>query len=496
MIRQQVWRRRKRRDIPPNKRCIGHKWVFKKKKDGRYRARLCALGYSQIEGEDFTNTQSPVVNDISLRTVLVLSLIYNWVSEVVDITTAFLYGEMDVEVYMDVPEGIEEIEDGWNREEDVAELLRTIYGTKQAARQYWKYFITYMKSKGFKTSHVDPCLLIKKDENGTCIICVYVDDCLFIGDKKAVKAAKETVKSKFEVRELGAIDEYIGCNIKHLKNKRFKLEQPDMINKIEKQFGEDVQSMKPVETPMGPGIGIQRPTEEDKKLSKEEQTRYRSAVGMLLYLVKHSRPDLSNAVRELTKVMDGATKEHERLMRRVIKFVLQTPNRGLVMEPIITDKLMIEALSDSDYAGDKDNRRSITGYIIKLCNCVIAWKSKQQGGVCLSSSEAEYYAMSEAATEMIFVKNILEFLEEDVKMPMVLEADNQGAIFLANNTSSGSRTKHIDTRVHFVRDLVQAEDQTLQVKYVNTNDNGSDTFTKNTDNGTFWKHTSVYMIDE
>ena len=166
------------------------------------------------------------------------------------------------------------------------------------------------------------------------------------------------------------------------------------------------------------------------------------------------------------------------------------------MEPEQTDKIKIEAMSDSDFAGDKDNRRSITGYIVKVAGCIVAWKSKQQGGVCLSSSEAEYYAISEAAAELLFIKNILTFLEIDIETPMTLHADNQGAIYLANNASSGSRTKHIDTRVHFVRDLVQGDIQVLRIEYVNTDENQSDTYTKNTDNGTFWKHTSVYMADE
>ena len=422
-------------------------------------------------------------------------IINQWISEVMDITTAFLHGEMEEEVYMTVPEGLDLVEEGWDVNDDCVELMQTIYGTRQAARQYWKYFMAHMQQKGYKRTHADPCLLMKRDNNGTCIICVYVDDCLITGDKRAVEQAKLDIKSKFDVRELGPVDEYIGCNIKKIDDSKIKLEQPDMIKKIKKEFGKDVEHMRPSETPMGPGIAVQRPTEADELISKEDQTRYRSAVGMLLYLVKHSRPDLSNAVRELTKVMDGATKEHVKLLHRVINFVILTEDRGLIMEPKKSAMAIVEAMSNSDFAGDKDNRRSITGYLIKLYGCVIAWKSKQQGGVCLSSSEAEYYAISEATTELLFIKNVLTFLEVEFEVPMILQADNNGAIFLANNASSGGRTKHVDTRVHFIRDLVQ-EEKTLKINYVNTEENESDTFTKNTDNGTFWKHTSKYMTDE
>jgi hypothetical protein len=130
---------------------------------------------------------------------------------------------------------------------------------------------------------------------------------------------------------------------------------------------------------------------------------------MLLYLVKHSRPDLSNAVRELSKVMDGATKEHLRFLFRAIKYVLSTKERGIMVKPN-TDSGVI-AYVDSDFAGDKGNRRSITGYVAHLFGVPIAWKSKQQGGVTLSSSEAEYYAISEVATELKFLKMLLDFLD-------------------------------------------------------------------------------------
>lgn len=212
---------------------------------------------------------------------------------------------------------------------------------------------------------------------------------------------------------------------------------------------------------------------------------------MLLYLVKHSRPDLSNAVRELTKVMDGATVEHMKLALKCVQFVLNTRNRGLYMEPSNTFK--IEAYVDSDFAGDQDTRRSITGYLIYFCGVVIAWKSKQQGGVTLSSSEAEYYAISEVATELLFVKQIAEFLRVNLQLPMIVRVDNNGAIYLANNSTSGTRTKHVDTRVHFVRDLTQAEPKVLEPQFVPSADNQSDTYTKNVTSDLFFKHTSHYM---
>jgi len=432
------------------------------------------------------------VNDITFRIVIALKLRNGWDSEVLDVTTAFLHGDMDEQVFMTMPEGLDLIEDGWDPKEDCAELLQTIYGTKQAGRQYWKKFIAWMKKKGYVSTHVDPCLLMKKFGEYVVIICVYVDDCLITGDRKAIEAAMNDIEGYFETRRLGKLEEYIGCSIIDFESGCILL-QPDMITKIEKEFGSLVTEMRDPDSPMGPGITVNRPSENEELLKVEDQKKFRSAVGMLLYLVKHSRPDLSNAVRELSKVMDGATNAHEKLLHRVIKYVLATKNRGVFMNP--NEGKIVEAYVDSDYAGDKDTRRSITGYVVYVFGALVAWKSKQQGGVTLSSSEAEYYAISEIATELLFIKQVLQFLEVDFELPITLRVDNNGAIYLANNASSGSRTKHVDVRVHFVRDLTQEEPKVLKIVFVKSADNQADTFTKNTSNEVFWKHTNKYMKD-
>jgi hypothetical protein len=136
------------------------------------------------------------------------------------------------------------------------------------------------------------------------------------------------------------------------------------------------------------------------------------------------------------------------------------------------------ACVDSDYAGDKENRRSITGYLIYFCGNPVPWKSKQQGGVTLSSSEAEYYAISEVAMELKSLDQTLKFLEIELNGPMNVFVDNIGAIHLANNASSGTRTKHVDTRSQFVRELTQGEGRLLRIEYVRSEENQSETFTK------------------
>ena len=151
---------------------------------------------------------------------------------------------------------------------------------------------------------------------------------------------------------------------------------------------------------------------------------------MLLYLVKHSRPDLSNSVRELAKVMDGAAKAHWKDMLRVIKYVLDTKDFCLLLRK---DKKackdgLIKAFCDSDFAGDTETRRSVTGYIIQYNGIVVAWKSRAQRVVSLSSTEAEYYAISECVAEMLYIKQVLEFMQLKVQKPMKHNVDNMGPI--------------------------------------------------------------------
>ncbi|KAG7359133.1 reverse transcriptase RNA-dependent DNA polymerase [Nitzschia inconspicua] len=130
-------------------------------------------------------------------------IVNNWENEILDITTAFLHGDMEEEVYMKCPEGFDLIEEGWNLDDDCVELLQTIYGTKQAARQYWKKFMRFMEKRGFEMTHSEPCLLKRIDHNGTVVICVYVDDCLVTGDRKAIDSAIRDIESGFETRKLG-----------------------------------------------------------------------------------------------------------------------------------------------------------------------------------------------------------------------------------------------------------------------------------------------------
>ena len=262
-----------------------------------------------------------------------------------------------------------------------------------------------------------------------------------------------------------------------------------MIKHLEGDFGSLVkQTEKLFKTPAGPKTIIMRPEPGDPLISKTDQTIYRSGVGMLLYLVKHSRPEISNAVRELFKVGDGATKSHWKDLMRTIKYVIDTKFRGLKVEPKYPENLTytLEGITDSEYAGDRDTRISVYGYIIYFCGAPIAWKSKSGKSVTLSSTEAEYFAISEVAKELLFIKQIMDSMGIHVQLPIKIKTDNVGAIFLSNNYTTSQRTKHIDIRTHFVRQHI--EDGIFKIEFVKSTNNDADIFTKNTTEEIFNKH--------
>jgi hypothetical protein len=305
----------------------------------------------------------------------------------------------------------------------------------------------------------------------------------------------EELKLKVEY----SMQDYLSCQVLFSKDGSTAwLGQPHMIKKIVKTFEDDVKALKKCKTPGTPGFTVVRPKGEDPVVSEDMQARYRSSVGMLLYLVKHSRPDISNAVRELTKCMDKATPEAFKEMLKVVKFVLDTRTMGLRLVPVVTGdhKLIwkIVLYTDSSFAGDLETRHSVSGFIMFLCEVPIIWVSRQQKAVTLSSTEAEYYAVSEAVKEILFVVQILMDMGIAVETPITVRVDNMGAVFMTANPSSGSRTRHVDTRWHFVREL--AQEGLVEILFVRTDQNWSDGQTKNVTGEVYEAHSGHYIMDK
>lgn len=492
MLKNKVWRKEGIASLPPNRKGIGTKWVFKKKKNGVYRARLVVKGYDQVAGIDFQYNFAPVTSEVTLRVLLILWIIEDYFAEVADVQTAFLHGDLEEELFIKIPSGYREFlaEQDELIKEKFLQLTKSTYGLVQAARSWWQKFTSVLKRElNFEQHASDSCLLKRSDENGKVFLIIYVDDCFVVGDRDAVKKALDDVQGVFNITRSENIEDFIGCHIKRDGDK-ILLSQPDLIKKMLEKFEEKIENLKKYDTPAIASSHVKRCIDDEEGLNDDDQQDFRSGVGSLLYLLKHSRPDLSNSVRELSKVMDRANKAHEKMLHRVIRFVEQTKNRCLVLAPI-KEKLTwnLKGYCDSDFAGDSDTRKSVSGFVIYLCGAAIAWRSKGQKSVTLSSTEAEYVAVSEVATEILYVAGILKFLGIPIKYPITVNVDNIGAIYLTKNATTGSRTKHVDTRYHFVREYV--EEGTIKVEFVRSEDNHADIFTKNLNGALFEKHSEA-----
>ena len=292
---------------------------------------------------------------------------------------------------MKSPVGMEEIDPG-SSPEDCYQFKKGIYGLCQAARQFWKKFVETIKKEpfGFTVSPADPCMLFKENNLGICIIIMYVDDMLIIGKRAQIQEFATMIQKEFSVKIQHNLMDYLGCEF-HMNKEKTKgwLGQPSIIKSLEQKFGERAMKERLSMTPGSPRFIARRLENKEDKVNAEDHETYRSGVGTLVYLTKHSRPDISNPVRELSKTMDAPAPAHLKEMYKLIRFVLSTKDYGLKFKLIKSiRKWVLKALSDSDFASDKETRISIFGYVIYFCGIPIAWRSKGMKSVVLSTTEA------------------------------------------------------------------------------------------------------------
>ncbi|KAL7573327.1 hypothetical protein ACA910_011690 [Epithemia clementina (nom. ined.)] len=321
---------------------------------------------------------------------------------------------------------------------------------------------------------------------------MYVDNILVVGNKNALEDLKNSFEKVFTVKVDPDLKDYLKCElvVDERKQKAW-MGQPSIMKSLENKFGKFALKARLGKTPGTPGYSTVRTKDKTECVPPEQQTFYRSGVGTLLYLTKHSRPNICNATRELSKAMDGACERHMKELQKVIKFVLSTKDYGLRIEPRLEEKWSLEAYSDADFATDQDTRISVYGYVIYFMRVPIAWKSKGMKSVVLSTTEAEYVAASEVVKELIFIINVLKSTEVDVQYPVTVYVDNIGAIWLANNQNMSEQTKHIDVQSHYVREYI--EDGIEKIIFVKSEDNDADIETKNVSPQLQEKHSKIMI---
>jgi hypothetical protein len=322
---------------------------------------------------------------------------------------------------------------------------------------------------------------------------VVVDDCCGTGPPKELLESKAQLKKIFDCNDQGDMKEYIGCKVEYNKDERYmKILQPVLVQSFKDEF--DLKLDEPIATPAVPGSTLSKG---EPDTTPFQQFKYRSGVGKLIHLAKWSRPEILNAVRDLARHMSAPSTKHLQALDRCMAHVVQTPNRGLVLKPEGSwdgkgeHEFVILGRSDTNYAACPDTRRSIGGHNVFLHQAPTESKCNMQNWVTLSSTEAETAGATTCAQSMLFHYRLLRSVGLKVRLPMVLEVDNKGTKDLVNNWSAGGRLRHVEVRQFFLRDL--KEDGLIVVKWIPTDVNSSDIFTKNLYGPLFEKHAKVMV---
>ena len=428
----------------------------------RYKARWVVRGFEQLEGVDYAETFASVVKPQSYKALFAIAAAFGLLIEQMDVKTAFLYGLIDEEVYVEQPRGLTTVSG------KVCRLKRSLYGLKQAPRIWYETLAAFLETLGFHRITADEGVFARE----RYIVAMYVDDLLIFGpDQAGINDLKRSLNKRFKMSDLGPCKYYLGLEINRTTPRGpLRINQKAYITKILKRFG--MEECNGAKLPMDPNaklaaapVGYEAP---------EPTLRYyRSLVGSLMYAAQGIRADIAHPVGVLGRFMANPTEEHLAAGKRVLRYLAGTIDHEMVFQGPIG---RLRGFTDADYAGDVTTRRSTGGYVFLLGQTAISWSSKRQNSVTLSSCEAEYVAQAAAAQEAVWLRRLLSELNCPQQGPTQLFADNQGAIALAKNPENHARTKHIDVKYHFIRQEVSRGSVVLQ--YIGTGDMLADALTK------------------
>lgn len=459
-------------ELPENKTAIGCRWVYsvKQNPDGsveRFKSRLVAKGCSQRQGIDYDETFSPVVRHATIRMVIALAAKMKLHLHQMDVTTAYLHSELTDEVYMKQPDGYVDI----RNPNSVLKLNKAIYGLKQSGRAWNTKLDAVLRKIDFLPCVNEPCLYYKNGDSLN-LIAVYVDDLILASsNKNELLQIKAKIAEELDVVDKGMMSFFLGMEVERDGEVGdIYIGQQKYIKDLLSRY--DMTDCRKVATPLDVGFKV---TKEIKDGRKVNPTKYQKLIGELLYLAIMTRPDLIHAVCKLSQCNKEPYSEHEAAAKHILRYLAGTVNLRLHYKS--SDQSFLGYV-DADWAGDLIDRKSFTGYVFFLAGAAFSWECKKQPTIALSSTEAEYVALSTAAREAIYLRSLLVEIglcREDFKLNVY--CDNLGAQQLARNPVFHARTKHIDIKMHHVREVVKKGE--IDISYISTNDMVADIFTKN-----------------
>ena len=461
--------------IESGHRPLGGKWVYKVKRDvegkvSRFKARWVIKGYLQQYGFDFDQTYPSVVKPMAFKTLFALAAFFDLDIDQMDVKTAFLYGLIDQLIYMEIPKGTE-TEATKNM---VCKLLKALYGLKQSPRLWYERLSTFLLEKlGLKRIHEDHSIFVSSAGLKGPLPIVFVDDIKIIAPKESgiIQRVKTELTASFSMSDMGPISFYLGLRIDRDRERRtIKLSQPAYIEKVLEKFHLD--KANPVNTPNKESIPLSQ--REEGEASPSEKERYQGMTGSIMFSMVETRPDIAFATSLVSRFAKNPSHQHTEAVKTILKYLKGSKHRGITYGG--DEELKIEGYSDSDWAGDKESRKSKSGFIFMLNGEPISWYSKRQSTVALSSTEAEYIALTLAAKEATRLRLLLkklgvlkaDQLHAEIKVSsknscvqainddlnslkasdgdstVSLKGDNQGSLALVYNPVFHARTKYID----------------------------------------------------
>lgn len=460
-------------EMPKDRKPIDCKWVYKVKYDERgniakFKARLVARGFSQRYGIDYDEVFAPVAKQQTLRMLLSVAGARGYEVKQYDVESAFLNGELSEEIYMRQPPG-------FKQSNKMLKLRKSLYGLKQAARVWNEKLHEALTISGCVQNVADKCLYTAKSGESVCYILMHVDDIVTAGnDKNFVNKIIESLNKHFIIKELGKVSHYLGIDITRDEKGNFSIGQPNYIDKIVEEA--KLQDARNSRVPISTGYYKveSNGTNEQTKLLETNET-YRKLIGMLLYVSTNTRPDISIAVSILSQRVSHPTINDMNEVKRMIRYLKTTRDERLKLSDERFEK-SLKVYTDADWAEETRDRRSNSGFLARINGGTFAWSCRKQTLVALSSTEAEYIALSEATKEVIWIRELMKCFNISVDKPTDIYVDNQSCVKIAENEKFSNRTKHIDTKFHFIRD--QARKKVIAFKYVPSNENLADMMTK------------------
>jgi hypothetical protein len=461
--------------LPPGSKAIDNTWVLKVKRDVdgnpiKFKARNCLRGDRQRAGIDFNETFAPVAAMSTIRMLLTLAASQDLDLIQYDVKTAYLHGDIDIDgLFAKQPKGFEVP----GKENWVYQLLKSQYGLRQAGLIWHAKVVAIFIASGLQQSKRDPCLFFKITETEQTILAVVVDDIIGVSTDKA-KYANFVKEAKIEMVELEA-KQYLAMHIERERDTRkLTLHQGAYIDQILEKFG--MTDSKPVSTPMAPKSVLSKsmcPETEEEKLQMAS-IPYRAAVGSIMYVAVSTRPDICKAISNVSRFLDNPGQQHWQAVKRIFRYLKGTRDMKLELGGSAT--LNLSAYSDADWGGDIDTRRSTTGFVILLGSSLICWKSRLQAVVSLSTVEAEYYAITDATRDLLYMLPIAIDMKLTQELPLKVHEDNQGCQAVAEKAIINPRSKHIDIKYHWIKERIV--EGLIKIHYCPTDQMLADILTK------------------